>query len=117
LNAAAVGKASPCAPSTPFDRDDHALLQVVSRGEFQINGFRNRDLQSLLYSAPPKTRTEQRQRSAAIRRKLRLLRAHGLIHKRPRSHRYDVSRRGRFILSAILLAHRISVRQIAAIAA
>jgi hypothetical protein len=101
----------------PFDPDDHALLQAVYRGEFQINGFRNRDLQSLLYSTPPKTKEEQRKRSAAIGRKLRLLRAHGLIRKRSRSHRYDVSRRGRFILNAILLAHRVSVRQITAIAA
>ena len=75
------------------------------------------DRQFLLYSTPPKTKTEQRRRSAAISRKLRLLRAHGRIRKRPRSHRYDVTRRGRFILNAILLAHRISVRQITTIAA
>jgi hypothetical protein len=101
----------------PFDRHDHALLQAVFRGEFQINGFRNRDLQALLYSTPPKTKAEQRKRSATISRKLRLLRAHGLIRKRSRSHRYDITRTGRFILNAILLAHRISVRQITAIAA
>jgi len=101
----------------PFDPDDYALLQAVNRGEFQINGFRNRDLQSLLYPAPPKTKAQQRQRSAAISRKLRMLRAHGLIRKRARSHRYDVSRNGRPILNAILLAHRLTVRQINAIAA
>jgi hypothetical protein len=101
----------------PFDPNDHALLQAVFRGEFQINGFRNRDLQSLLYSTPPRTKAEQRKRSAAISRKLRLLRAHGLIRKRSRSHRYDVTRNGRFILNPILLAHRITVQQITAIAA
>jgi hypothetical protein len=101
----------------PFDPDDHALLKAVHRGEFQINGFRNRDLQSLLYSAPPKTKAEQRKRSAAISRKLRMLRAHGLIRKRARSHRYDVSRNGRSILNAILLAHRLTVQQINAVAA
>ena len=101
----------------PFDPNDHALLAAVFRGEFQINGFRNRDLQALLYSTLPKTKSEQRKRSAAISRKLRLLRAHGLIRKRSRSHRYDITRTGRFILNAILLAHRISVKQITAIAA
>jgi hypothetical protein len=101
----------------PFERDDHALLQAVFRGEFQINGFRNRDLQALLYATPPKTKQEQRKRSPAISRKLRLLRAHGLIRKRPRSHRYDVGRRGRSIINAILLAHRITVQQITAVAA
>src|SRR5215831_13608010 len=48
----------------PFDPNDYALLQAVYRGEFRINGFRNRDLQSLLYPAPPKTKSEQRKRSA-----------------------------------------------------
>jgi hypothetical protein len=101
----------------PFDPDDYALLKAVHRGEFSINGFRNRDLQSLLYSKPPKTKAEQRKRSAAISRKLPMLRAHGLIRKRAHSHRYDVSRNGRPILNAILLAHRLTVQQINAIAA
>ena len=101
----------------PFDPDDYALLQAVNRGEFQINGFRNRDLQSLLYPAPTKTKAQQRKRSAATSRKLRMLRAHGLIRKRADSHRYDVSRNGRPILNAILLAHRLTVQQINAIAA
>ena len=55
-------------------------------------------------------------RSAAISRKLRMLRAHGLIRKRSRSHRYDVSSHGRLILNAILAAHQLTVRQIAAAA-
>ena len=101
----------------PFDPDDHALLKAVNRGEFSINGFRNRDLPALLYSAPPKNKAQQRKRSAAISRKLRMLRAHGLIRKRAHSHRYDVSRNGRPILNAILLAHRLTVQQINAIAA
>ncbi len=101
----------------PFDPDDHALLKAVQRGEFNITGFRNRDLQSLLYPTPPKTKTEQRRRSAAISRKLRMLRAHGLIHKRSHSHRYDVSRNGRLILNALLAAHHLTVRQINAVAA
>lgn len=98
----------------PFDPQDHILLQAVNRGEFNINGFRNRDLQSLLYPTAPKTDKERRRRSAAISRKLRMLRAHGLIRKRPRAHRYDVSAKGRLILNAILSAHSLTVRQITA---
>jgi hypothetical protein len=97
----------------PFAPDDHALLKAIHRGEFNMNGFRNRDLQDLLYPSPPKNKAEQRRRSAAISRKLGMLRAHSLIRKRPRSHRYDVSPRGRLVLNAILSAHRITVRQIA----
>jgi hypothetical protein len=69
----------------PFDPHDFSLLQAVNRGEFSIAGFRNRNLQTLLYPTPPKTKAEKRKRSAAISRKLRMLRAHGLIKKRPRS--------------------------------
>lgn len=101
----------------PFHPDDYALLKAVHRGEFNITGFRNRDLQSLLYSTPPKTKAEQRKRSAAISRMLRMLRAHGLIRKRSRSHRYDVSRKGRLILNALLAAHHLTVQQINALAA
>jgi hypothetical protein len=101
----------------PFDPGDYVLLQAVLRGEFNITGFRNRDLQSLLYSTPPQTRAEQRKRSAAITRQLRMLRAHSLIRKRSRSHRYDVSPKGRLILSALLAAHHLTVRQINAMAA
>jgi len=100
----------------PFDPDDHALLKAVNRAEFTIHGLRNRDLQTLLYPTTPKTKAQQRRRSAAISRKLRMLRAHGLIRKRPRSHRYDVSPKGRLILNAILLAHQMTLHQLSAAA-
>jgi hypothetical protein len=101
----------------PFDADDHALLQAVHRGEFTITGFRNKDLQPLLYSIRPKDQAEQRRRSASVTRKLRMLRAHGLISKRHKSHRYDVTAKGRLFLNAVLLARTITVQQITALAA
>ena len=96
----------------PFDPDDHALLRAINRGEFAINGLRNRDLQSLLYTQPPTTDAEKRRRSAAVSRKLRMLRAHGLLHKLPHTHRYRVSHNGRLILNAILSAQRLTVQQL-----
>ena len=61
-------------------QDDSALLGAVGRGEFLISGFRNRDLQSLLFTTTQDP-AEKRRRSARVTRKLRMLRAHGLIHK------------------------------------
>jgi hypothetical protein len=46
-----------------------------------------------------------------------LLRAHGLIHKLPNTHRCQVSQKGRFILNAILSARRVIIRQFLAPAA
>src|SRR5262249_44006111 len=75
----------------PLDPHDAALLQAVSRGEFLLDGFRTRDLRSLLYPKAAASSKEDSRRSAAITRRLRLLRAHGLIQKVPKSHRYQVS--------------------------
>jgi len=92
--------------------EDKTLLTAINHGEFLINGFRNRDLQPLLYGAEAATPTERRRRSAAVSRKLRLLRAHGLIQKVPRTHRYHVTEAGRAILVAVLTSARTSLNQL-----
>lgn len=93
----------------PFQYADHRLLETVQRGEFTINGFRNRDLQRLLYDSLPQDPREQRRRSAAVSRKLRLLRAHGLIQKVPKTHRYQVTQSGRLAIAAILTIQQTSM--------
>jgi hypothetical protein len=90
----------------PLNPDDAALLEAVSRGEFLLDGFRNRDLRGLLYAAPAASPADERRRSAAVTRRLRLLRAHGLIQKVPKSHRYQVSAHGRTAIAALLAARR-----------
>ena len=92
--------------------EDHELLSAVNHGEFLLNGFRNRDLQALLYQIEAESGAERRRRSAAISRKLRLLRAHGLIQKISRTHRYKVTDIGRIILVAVLTTAKTSVNQI-----
>ena len=64
----------------PF-ADDRPLLEAINDGDFLLNGFRNRDLQAILYDTPAYLADEKRRRSAAISRRLRMLRAHGLIRK------------------------------------
>jgi len=92
--------------------DDHPLLAAVNHGEFFINGFRNRHLQALLYSAPGPSTAEGRRRSAAVSRKLRMLRAHGIIQKVPKTHRYQVTAAGRSVLLAVLTSARTSLNQL-----
>jgi len=102
----------------PFSAEDHALLLAVNRGEFAINGLRNRDLQALLFGQKASlSPAEKRRRSAKIGRHLRLLRAHGLIQKLPHTHRYQVTTNGRLIITAILTADRASIAQLSKIAA
>ena len=101
----------------PFECSDRALLTAVNRGEFTINGLRNRDLQTLLFAAVPETQAEARRRSAAVSRKLRLLRAHGIIQKLPHTHRYHVTSTGRLLLNAVLSAQRTTTQQLTTLAA
>lgn len=92
---------------------DSVLLATISRAEFTINGFRNRDVQGYLYATGSDCPVEKRRRSAAIGRKLRLLRAHGLIEKVEHSHRYLLTESGRIALTAILSARKASVATLA----
>ncbi len=57
----------------------------------------------------PLSHQQKRRRSAAVSRKLRLLRAHGLIQKVPKTHRYQVTSHGRLAITAILTMDRTSI--------
>jgi len=95
----------------PF-AEDRPLLQAINQGDFLLNGFRNRDLQAILYTSPAASRQEQRRRSAAISRRLRMLRAHGVIRKVPHTHRYHVNPDARTTLVAVLTAARTTLNQL-----
>jgi hypothetical protein len=97
----------------PLGKEDARLLEAVNRGEFAINGFRNRDLRKLLF-AKPKDKTQERKQSSAITRKIRMLRAHGLIHKIPKTHRYQLSPLGADVINALLTARQASTAKLAA---
>jgi hypothetical protein len=101
----------------PFAAEDYALLEAVSHGEFLRNGLRNRDRQMLLYKPGPLTVAEKKRRSAAVGRKLRILRAHGIIQKVPKTHRYHVTLTGRIALTAVLSIDWASIAQLTRIAA
>jgi hypothetical protein len=96
----------------PF-AEDRAWLEAVSRGEFTLNGFRNRDLQRLFFAHAAPTPQEARRRSAWVGYRLRLLRAHGLIRKVTSTHRYQLTVSGRKIATAILTALHSTVRELA----
>ena len=94
----------------PFAAADMALLEGVSRGEFAINGLRNRDLRPLLYGDERAVAPEEiRRRAGRVTRQLRLLRAHGLLQKVPHTHRYQVTAAGRQIITALLTARHLSL--------
>jgi hypothetical protein len=97
------------------DPNDLALLQAISRGEFATAGFRNRDLRRLLYpSARHASPAELRRLCARISRRLRILRAHGIIRKIPKTHRYRLTERGQLLTAALFATREANLKQLLA---
>jgi hypothetical protein len=92
----------------PLSQEDATLLQAANNPKFVQNGLRNQDLCQLLYPEQASNDEEGRRRSAKTTRLLRLLRAHGLIKKVPKTHRYQVTPRGRITMTALLAARDAS---------
>jgi hypothetical protein len=97
--------------------EEPKLFRAVLRGEHHINGFRNRDIQAVLFPTLGKDIAEQRRRTAHVSRLLHLLRAHGLIAKIPRAHRYRVTTKGEAVMSAAIFArHKVFPKELQAMA-
>jgi hypothetical protein len=101
----------------PLAEGDAALLTAVNRGEFAINGFRNRDLAPLLYPESPDDPANAKRQAAKVTRQLRLLRAHKLIVKVQGTHRYVLTKNGRTTINAILAARQANAQKLAELAA
>lgn len=100
----------------PMSAADFQLLQAISRGEFLLQGFRNRDLRAILFGDKATT-AEAKSQTAKVTRMIRMLRAHGIVHKVSKTHRYNVSPLGRQITTALLAAAAASTHKLSEIAA
>ena len=100
----------------PFSPADATLLTAVNRGEFALGGLRNRDVRAQLYPTTPADLTV-RQLASRVSRQLSLLRAHGLIARLGKSHRYKVTKKGRTLITALLAAAHADTAQLTKLAA
>jgi hypothetical protein len=96
----------------PLGEEDARLLEYVGRGEHVITGFRNRDVRQCLYGGRSRDGVEHKRQSGRVSRLLRLLRAHGLIQKISKTHRYQVTARGREQIAGILAARAAAVEKL-----
>ena len=102
----------------PWDSEDMLLLKGINQGEFNINGFRNKDLRQYLYPVNILNDESYKKKiSSATSRKLRMLKAHGIISKVNKTHRYILTDKGRKVISAILQYQNITLEQLNKIAA
>lgn len=100
----------------PWSLEDGKLLELINRGEFKLRGLRNRDLRVLLFAAT-KDKKLQRRQSAAISRRLALLRAHGLLRKAGATHRYHLTKKAQRIVTALIAARNADIDALTKIAA
>ncbi len=100
----------------PWSPADGALLEIVSRGEYALAGFRNRGGRGHLHPGPSRTE-EQRRQAGRVTRQLALLRAHGLVKKVSGTHRWLVTEKGRRLITALLAARQADVDQLTQLAA
>jgi hypothetical protein len=101
----------------PWSEVDQELLTVIRRGEYTLQGFRNRDLVASLYPKAGDDPEEQHRASARVTRLLRLLRAHGLVRKISGTHRYRLTPKGRKIATAVLRYQSVTLQQLSKIPA
>lgn len=101
----------------PWAEADARLLGAVARGEFAFRGFNNGDLRALIYDESTENPVERKKQSAAMTRRIRLLRAHGLVQKMPNSRRYKLTAKGQLAVTAMSAARHCNTHQLSQIAA
>jgi len=75
---------------------------VLLRGEFRLQGVRNRDLLQELVPQAESDPGRRRRAAARVTRQLRLLCAHGLIYRVGRTYYYRPTRKGNEVMSTAL---------------
>jgi len=96
---------------------DREILQAISDPAFTVSGITNGVLRKKLCSTPWGAGRSDKQLSARITRHLRLLRDHGLIRKVPNRRRYQLTRKGNQLTSALNAMLAASTDQLIQIAA
>ena len=96
----------------PLAANDAALLTAIADPKWMVNDLRNRDLVAMLYPTETEDAKERRRRSNRVTRLLRLLRAHGLLEKIPKSHRYQLTKDATIKIHALLACQNANPDQL-----
>jgi hypothetical protein len=94
----------------PWSNEDETLFEAVVDGKYSLDGFRNKNIRNALYSNCKEE--DLKKYASRITRKLSLLRAHGIIKRIPKTHRYLVTGIGKKIISATLKYQRMSLHDL-----
>jgi hypothetical protein len=98
----------------PVSPSEAVVFAAVLRGQFLVKGFTNRDVREQVDSAKSTDPRERRRVSGRTTRRLRLLRAHGLIRKVGGTRYYRVTPKGHQIMTAALKLREADVAKLVA---
>jgi hypothetical protein len=102
----------------PWQEEDYRLLAFLAQGQHALNGFRNHDLRQWLYPEAQGAAKDQRKKySGRATRRIKLLRAHGLVRKVPKVNRYVLTEKGQKFSAALLTASTLDIKQLTEMAA
>lgn len=102
----------------PWNANDFKLLTFLAKGEWALNGFRNTHLcQWLEPGCQTLSPGERRKLSAKATRFIGMLRAHALVRKISKEHRYVLTEKGQAFANALLAASTASIKQLTELAA
>lgn len=98
----------------PVTAEEAALFACLLNGKYRLQGFRNADARRILCPQKPIDPKQRRAACAKTSRYLRLLRAHGLIRKVPRTLCYRLTQRGTQVMTTAIKLRETSVTSLAA---
>jgi hypothetical protein len=98
----------------PIEPEEAKLFSALTDGKFLLQGFRNRDLREQLFRQARLQPHQRRQASGQVSRRLRLLRAHGLIRKVSGTFYYRITKRGHQVMTTALKLREIHCLALAA---
>jgi hypothetical protein len=97
-----------------FESVEMAGLGALNKAEGCVQGIRHRDMREAMREHMP-AGMSARQMGARVGRTLRMCRARGLLRKVSRTHRYEVTPKGRKIIAALLSAANAPPRRLLAL--
>jgi hypothetical protein len=96
---------------------DLELLTAIADPRFTVGGFSNKQLRQILVDTQRYAGKTDKQRSGITTRSIRLLRDHSMIRRLPKARRYQLTARGRQLVTALQAALAASTEQLTAMAA
>jgi hypothetical protein len=99
-------------PLHPIAPPDSAAFRAALAGPTLAHGFRNADLRRRLFPAEPDTPDTRQRLAARTTRLLRLLRAHRLIQKVPRTRLYRITPLGHTVMATALTCRQTPILEL-----